>query len=1160
MSYSVLLSFFVALVLLAHTPSLAASEWASIPVPGPVEDSATQHQPRDGFGWYRCAVLVPRSWPGSWNVTLGIASVADAHEAYFNGKLIGRSGEFPPDFSSGRDLPQQYPIPKEWLQSGATNIIAIRIFNEQGPGGILQQAPVLSQYGTEIRLEGLWHFRWGDNPAWATPEDALAQSTLPLFSTIQPAISILRQPSQFTPGIRTDPEEALAKMTPAPGLAIDLVLSDPIIAQPLFITFDERGRLWLAEYRQYPFPAGLNMLSRDQHFRAVYDGIPKPPPDHVRGEDRISIHEDTNGDGTFDKHSVFVDGLNLATSCAIDNAGVWVLNPPYLLFYPDKNKDDSPDGPAELHLSGFGLEDTHSLANSLAWGPDGWLYGAQGSTVSSTVSTANSSRPAVPITGQAIWRYHPREKTFEVFAEGGGNAFGCEIDSQGHLFSGHNGGNTRGFHYVQGGYYQKGFDKHGSLSNPYAFGYFPPMKHPDAPRFTHTFVIYEANELPEIYRGRLLGVEPLQGRIICSDISAQGSTFQTTDLHWPLTSTDPTFRPVDIKIGPDGAVYIADFAEQFIAHGQHFQGYLDRQSGRVFRLRASSSPVPRAPRLGEQTTETLLELLDDSNRELRELARRLLTVPEKAPSRSVLVGLLGNTSDQPALEALWLLNELHHLDGDLAEKALHHSNPAVRRWAVRLLCDRQSLNAGIAAAITQLAAHEDDLHVLSQLAASSKQLSAGVGLNLIEALLVSEKGAEDPHIPLLIWWAIEHHFRTVPAQVVELFANPNLWTTAVMEEVVLERLVKRLLLSGSPRDLQLSSRLLQLAPSLESKQRFAHAAEQSFSSGSIPPLPQALTEALAQLTRDPLIWRVRQGDPDAISPALKRIQNPALPVDRRVPLIEFFGQAHVPQSVPILLELARQPEPPEVQRAALAALQAYDSPTIPEVVLDTLSTSTPANAEVALSLLASRPGWATKLLSRIVLGTLDPAKLPSHVVERLFMHDDPDVLALAHKHLPLPTDKLKHPKPNQLLGERAAQGGNPYAGKKLYNLACANCHKLFNDGGNLGPDLTPYNRDDVQTLLFHIAHPSAEIREGYENYVARTTDGRVVNGFLVGEDDQRVTLKDPSGAILVLPRSEIAGLERTGRSLMPEGLLDALSPDQTRDLIAYLRSGQPLPD
>ena len=233
------------------------------------------------------------------------------------------------------------------------------------------------------------------------------------------------------------PAESLAQFQVAPGLRWDLAATEPMVRQPLNIHFDDRGRMWVVQYLQYPFPAGLKVTKYDQYLRAIYDKVPPAPPNHIKGKDRITILEDTNGDGTFDKAKDFVSDLNIARSVITGRGGVWVLNPPYLLFYPDKNRDDIPDGPPEVKLSGFGLEDTHSGANSLAWGPDGWLYGAHGSTCTADIK-------GVKFLGQAIWRFHPVTGDFEVFAEGGGNTFSVEFDAQGRVFSGSNYGQTRG--------------------------------------------------------------------------------------------------------------------------------------------------------------------------------------------------------------------------------------------------------------------------------------------------------------------------------------------------------------------------------------------------------------------------------------------------------------------------------------------------------------------------------------------------------------------------------------------------------------------------------------------------------------------------------------------------------------------------------------------
>ena len=277
-----------------------------------------------------------------------------------------------------------------------------------------------------------------------------------------------------------------------------------------------------------------------------------------------------------------------------------------------------PDGDPEVHLQGFGLEDTHSVVNSLRWGPDGWIYAAQGSTVTGHVTRPglDQRQGAGAHMGQLIWRYHPETRRYEVFAEGGGNAFGVEIDAKGRIFSGHNGGDTRGFHYVQGAYYQKGFDKHGPLSNPYAFGYFPAMKHNRVPRFTHTFVIYEADALPERYRGVLFGVAPLLNHVVMSEVVADGSSLRTHDIGHAVTTTDSWFRPVDITLGPDGALYIADWYDRQIGHYRNHEGQIDPGSGRIYRLgaRRASPPSPGPLDLGKLGTPELVERLSDPNR------------------------------------------------------------------------------------------------------------------------------------------------------------------------------------------------------------------------------------------------------------------------------------------------------------------------------------------------------------------------------------------------------------------------------------------------------------------------------------------------------------------------------------------------------------------
>ncbi len=243
------------------------------------------------------------------------------------------------------------------------------------------------------------------------------------------------------------PAESPRHMTVPAGLTVELVAAEPLVRQPVAIEFDDRGRLWCIQYLQYPNPAGLNRAKVDRYSRTTYDRRPEPPPRGPKGADRVTILLDDDGDGRADRSHDFLSDLNLASGLAFGHGGVFVLQVPYLLFYADRDRDDRPDGDPDVLLTGFGMEDAHSVANSLTWGPDGWLYGCQGSTVTSNIRGIEFQ--------QGVWRYHPITRRFELFCEGGGNSWGLDFDRHGNLFYSTNYGGYAMLHGVQGGYYWK---------------------------------------------------------------------------------------------------------------------------------------------------------------------------------------------------------------------------------------------------------------------------------------------------------------------------------------------------------------------------------------------------------------------------------------------------------------------------------------------------------------------------------------------------------------------------------------------------------------------------------------------------------------------------------------------------------------------------------
>ena len=816
-----------------------------------------------------------------------------------------------------------------------------------------------------------------------------------------------------------------------------------------------------------------------------------------------------------------------------------MLNPPYLLFYPDANADGLPDGEPEVHLSGFGLQDTHSVASSLLWGPDGWLYGANGSTTVGTVSSAVTK--GIHFQGQCVWRYHPGTKVFEIYAEGGGNTFSLEIDSKGRVFTGTNYGNTRGLYLPQGSYSEKNWGKHGPLTNPHAFGFFRHMKSDgDGRRFAQAFSIYEGGLYPPDFDGAIVAPNAMLNLVWHSALIADGSTYRTKDLVNLVESPDRWFRPVYAGVGPDGCVYLADWYDTRLSHVSPIDDW-HKESGRIYRIRpVDSQPNFSLGDLSQMSSDDLIACFENANKWIRQRAmlelgwrRDISVVPQliqrvdggnQAPRETDKVG----KSPQGALEALWALNLMESLTAAQAIKWLSHPDEAIRRWVVRIIGDRNAttsdawqrldLDRDVAQELARLARRETRPQVRSQLASTAKRLSASAAIPVIRGLLSHDDDLRDLHMPLMNWWAVEAH-ATSWHELHKMLAEPEVWRLPLFKRAIGGRLMQRYAVSGSQDDLQKCVALLQMAPDDEGREQLLLGLNRAFQGREYPRLPDELETALANYQRsrgtDGMVLALRQGKADAITNAIETLKNRSHDLGLRIELAKAFGQVRHPQVVEPLLRLAtgRDTSEAALQRVAIRSLENYDNDSIGNTLVRSFGSAISGENDLrvtACRTLASRKAWALALLRELTSWRLDAREVPPDVVQRLRTYQDKEIVQAVEEvfgkrnAISSPEKVAEIERLSKFL---ASWSGDPQAGKAHFTKRCATCHQLYGEGKQIGPPLDAYDRGNLKFWLPAVIAPSLEIREGFQSYLVGTVEGRVITGMIDAQDAKTITIR-----------------------------------------------------
>ncbi len=567
------------------------------------------------------------------------------------------------------------------------------------------------------------------------------------------------------------PKVAPSRMTLPKGFQATLFAGEPDVVQPIAFTFDNRGRLWVVECLSYPKWTTAK-----------------------EGTDRVLIFEDSKGDGHFDKRTVFYDkGANLS-GIAVGFGGVWLCSSPNLIFIPDREGRDKPDGPPVVVLDGWNLKEAgHNIFSNLCWGPDGWLYGCNGIQSNSRVGKPGTPNAERVFLNCGVWRYHPTKGKFEAVAHGTTNPWGLDFDEYGQAFI-TNCVIKHLWHVVPGAHFQR---MYGEDANPYTFGLLEScadhihwgggkwtdsrISTPtnDAAGGGHAHVgamLYLGDNFPESYRNGLFTCNLHGNRVNHDSLERLGSGYVAHHAKDFLLANDPWFRGLSIQYGPDGGVFVSDWTDTGECHNHVL---VDQTNGRIYKV-VYGKPTPWHGDLAKLSDHELVGLQLHHNdwfvRHARLILQECAAAGKVGPetSRELQKMLQEQPDATRKLRALWALHAIGAANPDLLTSLLDDPSEYLRGWAVRLLVeDRQPSDAALSK-FASMAARDPSPWVRLALASALARTPAAGRWSIAEALIAHEEDNADAYLPLMNWYGIEPLVAADPARFLGLIAHSKI--------------------------------------------------------------------------------------------------------------------------------------------------------------------------------------------------------------------------------------------------------------------------------------------------------------------------------------------------------------------------------------------------
>jgi putative membrane-bound dehydrogenase-like protein len=951
--------------------------------------------------------------------------------------------------------------------------------------------------------------------------------------------------------ISLTPRESLERIQVPAGFQVTLFAGEPDLRRPIAFDFDDRGRLWVVE--NYSHPVLDEKVTRD----------------------RVLILEDSNQDGRFDRRTIFWDQGRYLTAIAVGHGGVWLGNTPDLTFIPDADQDGTPDGDAITILDGFQNEGSNNNnLNNFHWGPDGWLYGAIGINPRSLVGKPGTPDEQRTVITRGLWRMHPVSHAFEVVATGMVNPWGADFNDVGDHFT-VNTVTAHLWHIVPGAHCER---RAGEYDNPYAYARIQAINDHlhwgggawHSSRQTtdsHSVaggghahcgaMIYYGDNWPDQYRGTLL-TNNLHGNRVNNDLLVpRQSSYIGNHGKDVLFANDPWFRGLSIKYGPDGGVFISDwhdFGECHDSDGSH------RTTGRIYKV-TYGIPERRSVNLRAETSVQLAELHQHRNEWIVRHARRILHEravrgDDMPQARKRLWRQLQAGSDHLAqLRALWTLS----LVGDLQEpdimEILEHPNEHLRRWAVRLLVDRQAPGMAAIAAMARRARIEESPKVRLALGVALRRIDLDQRWELAEALVSHGEDARDTFIPLIVWYAIE------PLVQKDL---PRSLQLAVQSQIPLIRqfIARRAVDTKTPPLQTVVSAVLEVDSMDLQFDLLRGILETLDGQSDITPPPawaplyKSLSSTADSSDRSVAIRLATIfGDKQAIGELRDSLAQTNLPRKRRSDAFQALLKLKEGLPVELLHQLASQDM--ELRSEALQALVLQNNDATATRLLEDYPGLGEADRQHVISVLATRQDFSRQLVKGIQAGQIDRDDVSAFALQQLRSFSDE---ALAKEIAVVwPADSKASKKSDEIarylsrMNRKYLASGDARAGRTVFNKTCAKCHTLFGEGGTIGPDLTGSGRQKIDYVVTNLVDPSANVDAAYRLTTVITNQGRLYSGFVVQHDDSTVVLRTPETRVR-LEMKNVDELVTSEKSMMPEGMLRTFSDEQVRDLLLYLSS------